>query len=140
MTLKFSTVSLIGNLASDPTYKEYDDNKKMLAFTVAENRKSSKDGESTTYTNYHEFVIWDKVAEFHSTRLKKGSRVTVIGAEIRQKQITDEKGYKRNITFFTNGTICAHAKEEPRYVADKDSDIPNFAPTEPKNQQRQPRA
>jgi single-strand DNA-binding protein len=76
----FNKVLLIGNLTKDPEMLDFDTGTKMAKFTIATNRNwSSKVGEKKDQTDFHNIVVWRKLAEVCHTYLKKGSAVLVEG-------------------------------------------------------------
>jgi single-strand DNA-binding protein len=92
-----NTVQLIGRLGKDPEVKSFN-SKKRATFTIATNDayKNAKGGKVED-TQWHNIVIWDKLAEVAGKFLKKGSEVAVEGKLVHRVYETD-KGEKRNIT------------------------------------------
>lgn len=92
-----NSVQLIGRLGKDPEVKTFGD-KKKAAFSIAtsDSCKNTK-GEKVEDTQWHNLVIWGKLAEVAGKYLKKGSEVAVEGKLIHRIYET-EKGEKRFIT------------------------------------------
>ncbi|MBS1950124.1 MAG: Single-stranded DNA-binding protein [Cytophagales bacterium] len=92
-----NSVQLIGRLGKDPEVKTFGD-KKKAAFSIAtsDSYKNTK-GEKVEDTQWHNLVIWGKLAEVAGKYLKKGSEVAVEGKLIHRIYET-EKGEKRFIT------------------------------------------
>jgi len=92
-----NSVQLIGRLGKDPEVKTFGE-KKKAAFSIAtsETYKNAK-GEKVEDTQWHNLVIWGKLADVAGKYLKKGSEVAVEGRLIHRVYETD-KGEKR---FFT---------------------------------------
>ena len=92
-----NSVQLIGNLGKDPEVKEFGDNKKA-SFSIAttDSYKNAK-GEKIEDTQWHNVVIWGKLADVAGKYLKKGSEVCVEGSLVHRNYETD-KGEKRYIT------------------------------------------
>ena len=80
MTTLRNNVHLIGRLGKDPDVKTLESGKKVANFTIAtsENYKNEK-GEKVQDTQWHNLVIWDKLADVAGQYLKKGSEIAVAG-------------------------------------------------------------
>jgi len=92
-----NSVQLIGNLGKDPEVKTFGD-KTKAAFSIAtsDSYKNQK-GEKVEDTQWHNLVIWGKLADVAGKYLKKGSEVAIEGKLIHRVYETD-KGEKRYIT------------------------------------------
>ncbi|MBS1559201.1 MAG: single-stranded DNA-binding protein [Bacteroidetes bacterium] len=92
-----NSVQLIGRLGKDPEVKTFGD-KKKAAFSIAtsDSYKNAK-GEKVEDTQWHNLVIWGKLAEVAGKYLKKGSEVAIEGKLVHRTYETD-KGEKRFIT------------------------------------------
>lgn len=91
-----NSVQLIGRLGKDPEVKVFND-KKRASFSVAtsDSYKNQK-GEKVEDTQWHNVVIWGKLAEVAEKYLKKGAEVAVEGKLIHR--VYETNGEKR---FFT---------------------------------------
>jgi len=92
-----NSVQLIGRLGKDPEVKVFG-SKKKAAFSIAttDNYKNAK-GEKVEDTQWHNLVIWGKLADVAGKYLKKGSEVAIEGKLVHRAFETD-KGEKRYIT------------------------------------------
>ena len=73
-------VILIGNLTRDPMMKTGQNGQPLATFGIATNRKwKNSTGQDQTSTEFHEVVVWARLAEFASKNLKKGKLVYVEG-------------------------------------------------------------
>lgn len=74
-----NSVTLIGRLGKDPEVKTFEKTKKA-SFTIATNDsyKNAK-GEKVDDVQWHNVVIWGKLADVAGKYLKKGSEVCVEG-------------------------------------------------------------
>jgi len=92
-----NSVKLIGHVGKDPEVKTFGDRTKA-AFSIAttDNYKNAK-GEKVEDTQWHNLVIWGKLADIAGKYVKKGSEVAVEGKLIHRVYETD-KGEKRYIT------------------------------------------
>src|ERR1041385_9156806 len=92
-----NSVQLIGRLGKDPDVKIFGA-KKKAAFSIAttETYKNSK-GEKVEDTQWHNLVIWGKLADVAAQYLKKGIEVAIEGKLVHRTYETD-KGEKRYIS------------------------------------------
>ncbi len=97
MTMK-NRVQLIGNLGATPEIKELDNGNKMARFTVATSDfYTNKKGEKVTETQWHNIVIWGKLADTAEKYLAKRSQV-VIDGKLTTRNYTDKAGVKKYFT------------------------------------------
>ena len=75
-------VQLIGFLGGDPDlrYTTGENQKAVIKFSLATSESWKKDGEKQEKTEWHNIVIYGKLAEVASDYLKKGSLVYLEGA------------------------------------------------------------
>jgi single-strand DNA-binding protein len=92
-----NSVQLIGRLGKDPEVKEFSKSKKA-SFTIAttDTYKNQK-GEKVEDTQWHNIVIWGKLANIAEKYLKKGQEVALEGKLIHRAYETTN-GEKRYIT------------------------------------------
>lgn len=89
-------VILMGRLTKDPeTRYTQTNNIQVTSFTLAVNRRFTKDGEQQA--DFINIVAWNKTAEFVSKYFRKGQQVGVIG-RIQTRNYDDDKGVKHYIT------------------------------------------
>jgi single-strand DNA-binding protein len=93
-----NSVQLIGRLGKDPEVRTFDSGKKQATFSIAtsETYKNQK-GEKVEDTQWHNLVIWGKLADVAGKYLKKGSEIAVEGKLIHRAYETSG-GEKRYIT------------------------------------------
>lgn len=92
-------VTLIGNLGTDPEIKTVFETQKVASFSLAtsENFKN-KDGAKETKTEWHNIVIWGKLAEVVESYVKKGDKIYLEGKIQQQSWEKDgQKHYRTNI-------------------------------------------
>ena len=121
-------VFLFGNVGKDPEARTLESGKKLAKFTLATSSYSrDKEGNKVTQTEWHNIVVWDKLAETVQSYVKKGSAVIVEG-EIRYRQYTDKDG---NTKYFTeilgNAVHLTGKKEEKQNRAEDDPSFDPFA-------------
>ena len=98
MTNLRNSVKLIGNLGKDPEVRTFDSGKKMATFTIAttDSYKNQK-GEKVKDTQWHNLVVWGKLADVAGQYLKKGKEVAIEGKLVHRAYETSS-GEKRYIT------------------------------------------
>lgn len=131
----FNKCTLGGRLTADPELKQTASGIPACTFTVAVNRKYSKDGQQEA--DFINCQAWRQTAEFIAKYFKKGSSICVSGA-IQTRSWTDTNGQKRYATevvvdeaFFVDGKNDAERAETTNpstYVPDayKSSSQANF--------------
>jgi single-strand DNA-binding protein len=73
-------VILIGNLGKDPEVKYTPSGTPVAKLTLATNeRYKAKDGQWQDRTEWHNIVLWQRLAEIAGEYLKKGSKVYIEG-------------------------------------------------------------
>ena len=91
-------VQLIGNLGQDPEVVNLDSGSKLAKFSIATNEtyRNTK-GEKVTDTQWHNIVVWGKLADVVEKLLYKGSEVAVEGKLI-HRSYENKEGEKRFIS------------------------------------------
>lgn len=92
-------VQLWGNLGNDPEIKTFDKSKSKVAnFSIATNEtyKNAK-GEKITDTQWHNIVVWGKLANVVEKYLQKGSEIALEGKLV-SRSYTTEAGETRYVT------------------------------------------
>jgi len=93
-----NSVHLIGHLGKDPEVKTYSGEKKRARFSIATNDSYKNDkGEKVEETQWHNVVIWGKLADTAEKYLKKGQEVAVEGRLVHRVYET-QGGEKRFVT------------------------------------------
>jgi len=92
-------VILIGNLTRDPELKAIPSGTKVCTFSLATNRVyKDKDGKKQEIVEYHNVVVFARVAELVAQYLKKGSQAYVEGRlQTRSWEQNGEKKYRTEI-------------------------------------------
>jgi single-strand DNA-binding protein len=90
---------LIGNLGKDPEMKYMPSGKAVVNFSIAtsEQWKDKNSGEKQEKTEWHNIVVFDKLAEICGKYLKKGSTVYIEG-KLQTRKWTDKNGVDRYTT------------------------------------------
>jgi single-strand DNA-binding protein len=94
-------VILLGNLGKDPEIKVTPAGKPVAKFSLATNeRYKDKDGNWQDRTEWHNIVLWERLAEIAGEYLKKGSKVYIEGrirTDSWDDKQTNQKKYMTNI-------------------------------------------
>ncbi len=105
-------IVLMGRLTRDPEVRyTQTDNVQVTNFTLAVNRRFSKQGEERQ-ADFINIVAWNKTAEFCSKYFKKGQQVAIIG-RLQTRSWEDEQGQKHYSTeVVAEETYFADTKKE----------------------------
>lgn len=107
-----NSVQLIGRLGKDPEVKTFDKGTKLASFSIAttDTYKNQK-GEKIEDTQWHNIVIWGKLAELAGKYLRKGTEVCVEGKLVHKTYETaaGEKRYTTEIN--VNDFVMLGAKQ-----------------------------
>ena len=89
---------MIGHLGKDPEVRTFESGKKKASFSLAttESYRNQK-GENVNDTQWHNVVMWGKLADEAGQSLKKGSEVSIEGKLVHRVYET-KTGDKRYIT------------------------------------------
>ena len=93
--MSFNKVILMGRLTSDPELKQSANGVAVTSFSLAVDRRLSKDGERKC--DFITIVAWRQTAEFIHKYFRKGSAMLVCG-EIQTRSWEDSNGNKRYAT------------------------------------------
>lgn len=94
MSFKNRTV-LIGNLGRDAEVRRLESGKIVAQVSIAttENYKNAA-GEKVTDTQWHNLVVWGKLAEVAEKYWKKGKKIGVAG-KLTHRKYTDKEGVEK---------------------------------------------
>lgn len=97
--MNFNKAIILGNLTRDPERRSLPSGDSVVSFSVASNRYYTSQGERKEDTEFHNIVIFGKMAETAAQYLKKGSLVLIEGRlKTRTWQSQDgQKHYKTEI-------------------------------------------
>jgi single-strand DNA-binding protein len=98
MSGSLNKVILIGNLGRDPEMKMTQAGHPFAKFSLATTETwKGQSGEKKSKTEWHEVVVWGKLAEIAEKYLRKGKQVMVEGS-IRYQEVIDQNKAKRKYT------------------------------------------
>ncbi len=93
-----NSVRLMGFLGNDPEVKAISEKKKVARVSIATNDSYKNDkGEKIEETQWHNLVLWDRLANLAGSYLHKGSEVCIEG-KLCTRSYTDKDGVRRYIT------------------------------------------
>ena len=87
-----NNVTIGGNLARDPEVRDLQSGTKVAHFTVAVSKRGQEGG-----TDFFPCAAWGKLAELVGNRLKKGSKVAVMGY-LQNREFEGSNGEKKKVT------------------------------------------
>ena len=91
-------VMLIGHLGKDPEVTNLESGVTVAKFSMATSESyKDKDGQRVDQTEWHNIVVWRKLAEIAEQYLKKGSLIFLEG-KIRSRSWDDKDGNKKYMT------------------------------------------
>jgi single-strand DNA-binding protein len=93
--MSFNKVILMGRLTADPELKQSASGVAVTSFSLAVDRRLSKDGERKC--DFITIVAWRQTAEFICKYFRKGSAILVCG-ELQTRSWEDGNGQKRYAT------------------------------------------
>ncbi len=114
----FNKVILIGNMTADPELKQTASGISVCSFSIAINRRFSKEGEQAC--DFISIVSWRQQAEFVSKYFKKGMPILICG-QLQTRTWTDNQNNKRyatevvadEVAFVNSKESSTEAKSEP---------------------------
>lgn len=127
----FQQVIVLGNLTRDPELRYTPSGQPVSSMSVATNRSwVDSAGEKKDAVEYHDVVIWGKMAELSSQYLSKGRKVLVVG-RLQTRMWEGQDGGKRQKTEIVATDInfvdrpkegMVNAKEDDKKIPETTSD------------------
>ena len=134
--LNLNKVVLAGRITADPELKQTPSGVSVLRFTLAVNRRYSRNSEQgEQQTDFITMVAWRQTAEFISKYFRKGSALCVTGS-IQTRSWTDQQGQKRYGTdvvvdeaMFVDSRNDGGSGGQGSYVPDAYNAAPSYSST-----------
>lgn len=105
-------VILVGNLGKDPEVRHLENGTAVANFPIATSESyKDRDGNRIDQTEWHNVVVWRKLAEIAESYLKKGSQIYLEG-KLRTRSWDDPQGNKRYTTEVVADTFTMLGKRE----------------------------
>lgn len=97
--MSLNKVLLIGNLTRDPELRSTPSGQSVANFSVATNRvwKDPQSGEKKEAVEFHNIVMWRRLAEIAGQYLHKGSKIFLEG-RLQTRSWQDQSGNKKYMT------------------------------------------
>lgn len=93
--MDLNRVTLIGNLTRDPELRNTPNGKAVASMSIATNRFwTDAQGQKQKEAEFHNIVMWSKLAEIASQYLHRGSKVYIEG-RLQTREWTGQDGIKR---------------------------------------------
>ena len=89
----FNKVIVGGRLTADPELKTTQSGIAVVSFSIAVNRRYTKNSAQQNETDFFNVTAWRQTAEFVSRYFRKGSSICVVGT-IQNSTWTDQQGAK----------------------------------------------
>lgn len=107
-----NSVHLIGRLGKDPEVKMFEKSKKASFSIATTDSYKNQKGEKVEDTQWHNVVIWGKLADVAGKYLKKGTEVCVEGKLV-HRAYDSAKGEKKYFTEVNvNDMLMLSAKQK----------------------------
>jgi len=97
--MSLNKVLLIGNLTRDPELRSTPSGQSVANFAIATNRvwKDPQSGEKKEAVEFHNIVMWRRLAEIAGQYLRKGSKIFLEG-RLQTRSWQDQSGTKKYMT------------------------------------------
>ncbi|HLM83635.1 MAG TPA: single-stranded DNA-binding protein [Candidatus Bathyarchaeia archaeon] len=97
--MSLNKVLLIGNLTRDPELRSTPSGQSVANFAIATNRvwKDPQTGERKEAAEFHNIVVWRRLAEIAGQYLRKGSKIFLEG-RLQTRSWQDQSGNKKYMT------------------------------------------
>ncbi|EKD93308.1 MAG: hypothetical protein ACD_28C00181G0010 [uncultured bacterium] len=114
MAMSLNRAQLIGNLVRDPEVRQTSGGRSVVNFSIAtSSRWTDASGQVQEKTEFHNVVVWGKLADICAQYLKKGSKAFIEG-RIQTRDWQGEDGVKRYRTeIIADNMIMLDRKGEP---------------------------
>lgn len=122
MSLNLNKVILAGRLTADPELKMTTNQITVTSFSLAVDRKTSKEAEKKT--DFINVVAWRHTADFITKYFRKGSPICIVGT-IQTRSWEDQHGNKR---YATEVVADEASFVESKASSEQGSLMPNVTP------------
>ena len=91
-------VQLVGHLGQDPEIKTLENGSKVASFSIATNDSyTTTKGDKVENTEWHNVVVWGKLADVVENYASKGKEIAVVG-KLTHRSYETKEGEKRYVT------------------------------------------
>ena len=128
--MDLNRVTLIGNLTRDPELRNTPNGKSVASMSIATNRFwTDAQGQKQKEAEFHNIVMWSKLAEIASQYLHRGSKVYVEG-RLQTREWTGQDGIKRYRTEIVADNMIMLNGPSGSAAGSGEKNISNAAPTQ----------
>lgn len=115
----------MGRLTQDPQLRNLSSGTPVCSFGLATNRiwVDRKTGEKKKQTEFHNIVLWRKLAEIASQYLTRGSLVLIEG-RLQTRSWEDQSGNRRQRTEIIAQSLQLAPKAITKEIPEKEEEIP----------------
>ena len=124
--MNVNKVIIIGRLVDNPELRTIPSGQPVCTLRVATNRVWTANGQKQEQTEYHNVVLWRRLAEIASQYLKKGGLVYIEG-RLQTRSWEDQSGNKK----YRTEIIAENLQMGPRSATD-----PSSVPADKQSQQQ----
>lgn len=123
-------VQLIGHLGQDPEVKHLTSGSTLARFSLATSESyKNKQGERVEDTQWHNVVVWGKLAEIAGEYLQKGKQIALEG-KLNHRSYDDKDGNKRYVTEIVASDFLMLDKKGESVVKEKSAEYKPTAPVD----------
>lgn len=132
MTMSLNRAQLIGNLTRDPEVRQTPGGRSVVNFGIATNHRwTDANGQQQDKTEFHNIVVWGKLADICAEYLRKGSKVFVEG-RLQTREWEGQDGIKRYRTeVVADNMIMLDRKGAPMSGTEMDREPAGIHDSEP---------
>ena len=127
--MSINKVILVGNVGRDPEVRHLDSGVSVATFTLATSETyTAKNGDRVTSTEWHNIVLWRRLADVAEKYVKKGKQLYIEG-RMRTRSYEDKEGQKKYVTEIYGDVMkLLGTKETQPYQPPEGPTKPEFKP------------
>lgn len=128
--MNVNKVFLVGRLTKDPQVRTTSSGQSVAGISIATNRYwTDKNGQKQEKTEFHNIVLWGKLAEIAGQYLTKGQEAFFEG-RLETRKYQAKEGYTKYVTEVVAENMQLGSR--PRNAAPPSQTAPTAAPAQPK--------
>jgi len=129
--MDLNRVTLIGRLTRDPEVRSTPNGRSVTTITIATGRAwTDQSGQKQKESEFHNVVMWSKLADIAGQYLRKGSRLYVEG-RLKTRDWTGQDGVKRYRTEIIADNMIMLDGPSKSGFSSADSGAPSYVSEEP---------
>ena len=130
--MSVNKVILVGRVGKDPETKHLEGGTTLSKFPLATNEVYTKNGEKVENTEWHNIILWRRLAEIAEEYVKKGDLLYIEG-RIRTRTYDDQQGVKKYFTEIIGDNLQMLGKKQNDNNMDAAPDTGNNTASAPDN-------